>query len=81
MLKCHNDGKERSQSFEVWDDSEALDSVQRGYGKDEEEAYHEYLINVREFIKQVTNSYHLVIVNKSSIKMVDCTGEPIKNRR
>lgn len=82
MIKIHNDGKEKWQSFRASIDLEihTKDSFQTfdfdGYGKDEDEAIQNMKSNIGEAIKAIKNAYDSI--DGMLIKQVDYKGDEIK---
>jgi hypothetical protein len=74
MLKVHDDGKNKIESFEVWDDS--MIEIDRGYGRTEEEAFSNYKKNVASHYKLAKSHFHRVLVNPVLTK-VDYAGREI----
>ncbi len=76
MLKCHNDGKGKFQSYEVYYDGEyPISEIPRGFGETFEEAYDEYIKNLINYINACNKIFD---VDKSSVSMVDWSGKEIK---
>lgn len=73
IIKIHNDGKGKHQSFEAW--IEDFD-IERGYGETESQAISEYHKNVIEASNKLTD---LLSLPWSGFKRekVDWKGEPI----
>lgn len=78
MLKCHNDGKEKKESFEVWDDDDLLENIPTGYGATKEEALDNYLKGVEEYKKNLLKHCRsLRKIKDMEITMVDFNGIPL----
>lgn len=75
VLKVHNDGKEKIQSFEVWDDS--IPDIDRGYGRTQTEALVSYQQNFEEYLRFVNDQYRKLVQNNNPVK-VDWMGREIK---
>lgn len=75
MLKYHNDGKEKSQSHEVYDSD--FDDIPTGYGENKKDAFHEYKNNVNEYIDNL-KKYAESKLNIDEAISVDCFGYPIE---
>lgn len=74
MLKYHNDGKEKSESHEIYDSDWEVPS---GYGKTKHQAFLNFKNNVEVQIKALQNYLDLDLKEEQSV-IVDCMGEPIK---
>lgn len=72
MLKYYNDGKERSQSHEIYD-SELNGIVDTGYGSTLFDAVDEYKANVNNHLKKVEMIYKRILDNPE-IHIVNCLG-------
>lgn len=75
QLKVHNDGKKKSQSYEVWCDDVICD---KGYGASEREAMEEYKNNLDSLLVNVSNAYSDLIQGRHQNVSVDFMGEEIK---
>jgi SHS2 domain-containing protein len=69
MIKVHNDGKGKYQSFEAYITG---DIDIRGYGETEEEAITELKYKLDELIHTISNT------DFNLIQYVDCKGDEIK---
>ena len=84
ILKYHNDGKEKWQSHEVYDDD--FDLVDRGYGSTKKEAFANYKDNIKKYADKVSlyfatnlggyNDFYTKEVINNLIN-VDCFGKQI----
>ena len=74
MLKHYNDGKEKYQSHEVYDDE--LPDLMRGYGETYEEARQEFKKNVADYMQKIEIYYNRF--DSQEVVKVDCVGKPVQ---
>lgn len=74
MLQHYNDGKEKYQSHEVYDDE--LPDLMRGYGETYEEARQEFKKNLAEYTQNIKAMYDN-FDNQEAVE-VNCIGKPIQ---
>lgn len=73
MLKHYNDGKEKYQSHEVYDDE--LPDLMRGYGETYEEARQEFKKNLAEYNQKIETVYNNF--DSQEAINVNCIGKPV----
>jgi hypothetical protein len=72
MLKYYNDGKERFQSHEIYDD-EFKGEITTGYGRTVWEALDEYIVNVNSYLQKIEKLYKQ-LHNNPELHIVDGAG-------
>lgn len=80
MIKVHNDGKEKYQSWEATMDVNALEGMYHGdahlsgYGATEQEAVNNLLSSICDLYSLTLTAY------KGPVEYVDCLGEPLTKK-
>jgi hypothetical protein len=77
MLKYHNDGKEKSESHEIYESD--FSEIEAGYGRTKHQAFLNFKNNVEVRIKTLQNYLDSELKEEKTIG-VNCMGEPIKRR-
>ena len=75
-IKIYNDKKQKHQSFEAYI-SEFEDSVERGYGRNEDEAVGDYYVKFGRSLAMMIIAGSRIKSNAVRIIAVNCKGEPI----
>lgn len=80
MIKCHNDGKGKLQSYEIYINDEncnILEIIPSGYGSTKEEALKEYIYNLIVYMNTIVRFAIEIFPNMlENISMVDYSGKP-----
>ena len=79
---CHNDGKGKLQSYEVYAQSPCLDSFmfdECGYGETQEEALEEYRQKFKKALDEL-NAFAAMLLDTDALPIipVDCFGKEIE---
>ena len=79
---CHNDGKGKWQSYEVYAQFPCLDSFlfdERGYGETQEEALEEYRQKFKKALDEL-NAFAAMLLDTDALPIipVDCFGKEIE---